>query len=490
MGKKINFPLVGEYNKRSSPQYDTQDTVNMYVATDETGRKSMALQPLPGRELASEVESSSNGMRDKGEYVFGDYLYLVIGNTVYARTAGGTNLIIGYLSTNDRFISWENNTTQLAIVDGSYLYIYTPSTGVFQTVTDIQGIGFPTNPIMVYYQDGRFVICFEDSNQFFYSNQGNGANGGWDAENFFVMQSRPVTAKGVSGSNERLFLFGTFAVEVWQPPTYPNLLPFIRDNNFNYEFGLLASGSVCKGVDDTHKGQPVISFVYWLSSNRNGVGSFVLSTGGQPVKISSEAIDILLKSFTAPQECISFVYKENGHVFVQNNFRTDDTCLVVDLNTGMWFRRERINGSLYPVNAHAFFQGEHYVGDYLNPNLYIQSTTITNDAGESIMRKRVTQTFQMDTYVRIVGNQFSIDMQMGTVAQGVTPYVFLSVSTDGGISYGSPVAASMGQVGEYKWRAYWLGLGIGYQFTFKIECAEDLEVYFFGAMFEYEECRE
>lgn len=484
---RIDFPLVGGYNILRSLEYDSEDTINMYVVNDQTAKKPTSLQPMPGIKSLFSLETN-NGIRPNGQFYLSGHVYVVSGNQVFRYDQNYTAQFVGNLLTFSGIIQWANSPQELAIVDGSGLYSYNITTGLFQQITAIQAVGFPVNPQMIYYQDAKFFLSFANSAQYFYSGFADITSGAlekWDSNNFFIQQSRPDLSVGIIGTNERIFLFGSQSVETWVPYTTPNLLPCYRDNNFIYEFGTAAKGSIIKGTIDCMDGQPVTNFVYWGTSNSQGTGCFVISAGGNTYKVSNEAIDLRLSKLINFSDCLSTLYKIDGHIFIENTWVQDNLTLVLDLKTHVWSRKERLNGDNSLLNSHAYAFNKHLVGTDETDEIFEMSGEFIEDNGQQVRYSRSTQTFIDQTYRRITGNMFEVDFEAGNVPPGLNPIAFLSVSYDGGRSYGNAMPAEMGRIGEYQWRSFWMELGIAYSFTFKIEVYDPIKVFMFGAMFDY-----
>jgi hypothetical protein len=73
------------------------------------------------------------------------------------------------------------------------------------------------------------------------------------------------------------------------------------------------------------------------------------------------------------------------------------------------------------------------------------------------------------------------------------PRVFLSISKDGGRSYGNEVTANMGKVGELTFRTIWRKCGVmprGQYFVPKVEFYSENLFVILGAMWDYEDLPE
>jgi hypothetical protein len=68
-----------------------------------------------------------------------------------------------------------------------------------------------------------------------------------------------------------------------------------------------------------------------------------------------------------------------------------------------------------------------------------------------------------------------------TDGQGVNPQVMLSVSKDGGHTYGTEQWCSMGAIGNYQTRAIWRRLGQARDWTFKFRISDPVKRVIFGS---------
>jgi hypothetical protein len=296
--------------------------------------------------------------------------------------------------------------------------------------------------------------------------------------------------------HRRLFLFSNFFTEVWENQGDGFNLPFRRNNSLLMEYGTAAIGSVSVSFD----------LMIFLSESRDGLGSVMMVTGTGPVPISTRALDFQLAQYAAAQQisdCRGFLIKENGLIFYRMNFTEANHTFVYDVTlsdpsseaTMLWHEEEVLNGDRHPAQTHAYFNGKNYVGHYALPILYeVSSSTYTND-GELIRRMRIVRPQVPPGYQRIRIDRLQIDLLQGmiealqpeTVEQNILTennfrlatedgieliteegviidapqqlYVFLSISRDGGQSYGYTIKSPMGHVGQRSFRTLWRKLG-------------------------------
>jgi hypothetical protein len=223
-----SFPVVGQFSQSAARRYDNQDTVNMYIddMNEESSVHSITLNPFPGYEEFLEIPEATGTPRINGIFSYLTNTYVAFGTNVFKVDQ---NNIIEKLSPATLFsittpLSWANSSTQIAVADGVALYVYDIPTNNFTQITLPTGI--PSNPFVVYYQDARLFIRFENDPRVYFSAQGDFTQ--LSSNNFEIQESRPSIATGLTGVNERLFLLGDVSTEVWFPPTSNTANPIIR----------------------------------------------------------------------------------------------------------------------------------------------------------------------------------------------------------------------------------------------------------------------
>jgi hypothetical protein len=287
------------------------------------------------------------------------------------------------------------------------------------------------------------------------------------------------------------------------------------------EQGTPALGSVSTGFD----------LMFFLAQNRDGLGSVMMVSGTQAVPVSNRALDFQLARYATAghvADCRSFLIKENGLIFYRMNFTLADHTYVYNVTlsspdqeqTKYWHEEETLNGNRHPAQTHAYFNGINYVGNYALPLLYrVSSDEYTND-GELIRRMRITRAFSPPGDQRIRIDRLQIDLLQGNIAnlqkvfieldlytedgfsletedgqlisleQELNTHnpqdlwVFLSISKDGGQTYGHSIRAPMGNIGQRTFRTLWRKLGTtdrGQAFVAKFEFFDAVPFIIMGA---------
>jgi len=380
-----------------------------------------------------------------------------------------------------------------------------------------------------------FVVAVINSTDFRLSATNGGASissaagGGGKVTNNGQLQlgsitTHPGTIVACRTLHRRLFLFSQFFTEVWENAGIGVNLPFRRNNALLMEYGCAAIGSIAVGFDK----------MFFLSQDRDGLGSVMEVIGTESVPVSNRALDFILAQYAASQQisdCRSFLIKENGLIFYRMNFTAANHSWIYDVSLSkpnpivedallLWHEEEVLNGDRHIAQTHSFFNGNNFVGSYKAPTLYqIDPNTYTND-GEIIRRMRITKAFVPPGYQRIRIDRLQVDLLQGQVdlsdnmsldldllaedesiittesdvdilleqAEVLffpnTMVVFMSISKDGGQSYGYKVPAIMGNVGQRTFRTLWRKLGTtkrGQAFVAKFEFFEDAPFIVLGA---------
>lgn len=343
-----------------------------------------------------------------------------------------------------------------------------------------------------------------------------------------AITSHPGTIVGCRTLHRRVFFFSQFYTEVWENAGVGTNLPIRRNNSLLIEYGTPALGSISVGFD----------MLAFQSQSRDGLGPVMQVVGTQAIPISTRALDFQLSQYAADStagvshitDCRAFLIKENGLIFYRMNFTLANHTFVYNVTqsnpqsdeTKFWHEEEILNGDRHPAQTHAYFNGINYVGNYAEPILYaVDAGTYTN-AGEKIRRMRITRAIVPEGYQRIRVDRLQVDLLQGSeqAADIITENLdlltedgmslltedgeeillqqvrsmadvppsdlalFMSVSKDGGQSYGYRIRAPMGAVGQRTYRTVYRKLGVtkrGQAFVAKFEFFDAVPFVILGA---------
>lgn len=275
----------------------------------------------------------------------------------------------------------ENNKPQIGISDGTAFYIYDPSISPsFVTVPLTFTPGYLT------FHDSRFILAASNDtgdgtqppvnntwrlsmlNEGYQDGSGNSA---WPNTARFVgeLQTKPDNTKAVvrfPSKGNLIFVMGSIVTEAWFD-TGAQLFPYQRNNQFNIDYGCLQPATVAY-MDE---------FVVWLAQNEKSGPIIVYSDGGMPKKITTDGIDFLFSTLTAPQDSQAFIYRQDGHLFYHINFYTDNLSLYYDFTTEKFYHACDQSLNYFIASEVAFFKNQYYFVSKNNGNLFVFDTDIT-----------------------------------------------------------------------------------------------------------------
>lgn len=334
--------------------------------------------------------------------------------------------------------------------------------------------------------------------------------------------SHPGTIVGCRTLHRRLFLFSQNFTEVWENAGKGTNLPFRRNNSLLMEVGTPSVGSIIVGFDR----------MFFLAQDRDGLAGVVEVRGTESIPVSNRALDFQLAQYAAdPLTGVSdsrgILIKENGIIFYRLNFTLANHTFVLNVSMSTpealkWHEEEVLNGDRHPAQTHAYFDGVNYYGDYHAPLFYIVSDETSTNNGEPIRRMRISRQFTPEGYDRLRIDRFQLDLLQGaddvetfedvdlltedgqdiTTESGIDiileeqvgignaqPQVFLSISRDGGQTYGMELIAPMGRLGQRTFRTVWRKLGTtprGQGFVGRIQFFNEIPFIILGAAWDFE----
>lgn len=336
--------------------------------------------------------------------------------------------------------------------------------------------------------------------------------------------SHPGTIVACRTLHRRLFLFSQNFTEVWENAGAGTNLPFRRNNSLLMEVGTPAIGSIVTGFD----------LMFFLSQDKDGLGAVMGVSGTEAQPLSNRALDFQLAQYaqdptTGVADARGVMIKENGIIFYRLNFTLANHTFVLNVTTSepgnpRWHEEEVLNGDRHPAQTHAFFKGVNYYGSYNRPIVYVVDDVFTTNDGEQIRRMRIGRQITPEGYNRLRIDRFQLDVIQGqtgntvffnnnlltedgfdiltendialllnqssqVVQAGGQPIVYLTISKDGGQSYGYYTEATMGKIGERTHRTVWRKLGTtprGQGFTPKIEFFNVAPFIILGAAWDFE----
>jgi hypothetical protein len=483
--------FIGPSYTQRSVNVDCQRCINLYPELDELGtgkeREVAALVSTPGLSLLVNIGTGPI----RGNYVSSTgQLFVVSGNQLYSVSSSWVATSLGTLQTSAGPVIMNDtgtNNGQLVLVDGSNGYLYNFNGGAFAQITDPNFNGAN----MVITQDTYMIFNAPGSNQFYFTNPyaGGFPTVSFNGLNYATKETYPEPIVGIVSDHRNLWLFGSNSIEVWY------------DQGGNASLGganpwqPIQGGFSEVGCAAPYSIQKMNNTIIWLGRDSRGQGVVYMAQGYQPVRISTHAVEQALQSYNPNTIGLatSYTYQEDGHSFYVLNFPTYDfngnltTTWVFDSTTNLWHERAYNNNGLlqrHRADNHSFAYGVHVVGDYANGNLYQQNLAVNSDNSNPISRVRSAPHITSDLS-RIFYNSFQLDIESGVgldgIQQGTNPQVVLTFSDDGGHTWSNEKWASMGKIGQTKWRALWRRLGQSRDRVFKVVITDPVRVTLIGA---------
>ena len=338
-----------------------------------------------------------------------------------------------------------------------------------------------------------------------------------------TINSHPGNIVACRTLHRRLFLFSGNFIEVWENQGIGANLPFRRINSILIENGTPAIGSIANAIDK----------MFYLAQDPGGLSSVMMIDGMNSIPISSRALDYELAQFAElnqVSDARGFLIKENGLMFYRLNFTAANHTYVYNATLSnptteegkIWHEEEVLNGDRHWSQTHGYFNGKNYVGDYRMPVMYTVDAGFFTNNGEAIRRMRITRPVVPPGYQRIRIDRFQLDLLQGspfadeiitqplilftedgdpilteggdellaeqdfdtTVGNNGIPLVYLSISKDGGQTFGYLNPGQMGKTGQRTFRTVWRKLGViprGQAFVAKIEFYDEYPFTIMGA---------
>jgi hypothetical protein len=418
----VGSNLYGRYSKISNEQ-----TFNMFISDG-------WLVPFAG--YKKETEIADVGI---GRALFSSTRYQnmisVVGNEVRVIDNTLDTILVGKIDSfsGDVFIA-ENNANEIAICDKKDIYIFNYKTDAFSKAT----LDFV--PDHIAFQDGYFIAAVANEPRWRLSALNNGLSWPAAANNVGGFQTKAddvVACIPLPGKGQHLFVFGKKVTSLWNNVGY-RLFPYKRTSAFNIDYGCLNSATIATG--DT--------FVIWLGANEESGATIMYSSGSDVKQISSDGINFRLGQLTHPEESYGDLVKHDGHLFYILTFSNpaDNLTLMYDFNTGAFFSLTDNKMDNHIAKKIAFYNNFYYFVSANDGGLYKLDSDITTYNENEIPRIRITDTIRSSDGQPFIAKSLSFVTEQGITDE--PQRIDLSLSRDGGASFGSYVGTNLNSLGH------------------------------------------
>lgn len=404
------------------------------------------LQGSPG-----EVQIANLGAAVRGSRNVEGRWFVAAGNTLYEVTTAGVATARGTLLTSTGFVGMSHNTSQLAMVDGANLYVFTLATNVLTQITVAGWRGSDD----VHEMDGYFIFVDPDTQQFYLSAIDDGAT--LDALDFSSADSSPDNILAHTVNHRQLILFGTRSAEIWINAGAA-IFPFVRYNSYTLDVGIVGKYAFINAADT----------LFWIGQTARGSGIVYMLSGNQPQRVSTQAVEqSLLASGVDLSLATMWCYQIEGHEFVGINAPGLTTTWVYDAALQQWHERAEWDAEWVALRSRlvTFVDGAHYAGD--SAGILTRLDASADDLNGRILKRTRTWQHMLQDSMEPVSYR-GIELAMKTGYGGT---VTLEISSDAGNTFGPPLERSLGVTGRWMQRVRWLGLGTAFNRVFRISCS-------------------
>lgn len=511
----MKTPILGSsYVARTVNAADNR-MINLFPEPiPEGGKEPAFLQRAPGLTLVSHVTGTDPVL---GVLLLGQYLYVATSTTFYKLAADDPSTVVFSLAfpgggpTFATFASMAENGKQVFVIISSTVanrsYVYDIATN---TLTYLQVGVYPNFPgaRSVVFMDGYFVINEPDTQKVWVSALYDGLT--WTALHFASAERSSDNVVGLCVNNGELWVFGTNTTEVWYNAGTPNF-PFAPIQGAFSEIGCASPWCIAK-IDNA---------IFWVNNDSLGNGIVYRSRGYSGERISTHAIEWYLQNGVRTPDgpnylinAVAYTYQSNGHSFYlltspfgviagSSNAYGFDRTLVYDCSTQVWHERQSVDPNTNSPSRHwgtcsvfvgnPVFTNYQVVGSCFG-GLYMFDQNSYQD--EWYVGGVVTAFYQywvrswralpagQNNLTRSAHHSLQVDFRTGVGGSTIDSQVFLRWSDDGGNTWNSQRAATLGVAGDYGKRIIWRRLGMTTKLrdrVYELSGTDACELYIMGA---------
>lgn len=444
--------------------------------------------------------------------VRGNFVLMFVAGGVYrANNLTDTPVFIFSLNTSSgEVFADENLASQIMIVDGVDAWIYNWRTGNFgrpSVILTQVGAG-SLIPNYVTYQNLRFIVgngatTAEGSQWYGYSPATAGPNMDIELSSDYItltLQTKPDYAKAalrIPGKGNSILVFGTTVCEIWQDVGDP-VTSYRRNSTVNIDYGCASVATI--GASD--------DYIAWLGINEKSAPSIMVMTGGSAERLSTDGIDDLLSTVDVPSDSTAIFYRQDGHVFYILTFFNplDNFTITYDFTTGKFYDLTDWDFTYHPARQVVYFKNNICFISRKDGHLYEMSNrdtsySVNDQQVYQIPRVRVCDTQRFPRPEKFRVNLLTFTLENGTepgenfaqdcvghilmedtglymlTEEGLPlllengscglyqPRIDVSISKDGGRTFGNVVPYYMHPTGYYKCQPRFPRLGTCNLFT-------------------------
>lgn len=431
---RVPIPLGPASDKAKARQGGGPMITNGYVEKTEGGKTGFTVNCRPRLRLFGDI---GDGKGIRGATLLNNAIYLVAGERAYKVNSSGVGTDLGIVlgqKTVTMSINRKSPNRQITITADTENYII--ENDVLTEVTDAD---LPSGVHSNCNSNGFTVYGITDG--LAYSSAEN------DSGNINGLAFSE--AERSSDAGVRVFEYGE-DWWYWGERTR-EIFRFIATSD-PFPFEPLLGAGLSDGAGLAARFSPAIlgSFVAWV----NDYHQVVLSGGGSPEKISTHEVDRDIEramKLGYADNITGFAYDSEGHQFYV--LRSPLWCWAFDLATGFWYPFKSYLSDTFKCGHYVYAFNKDLICDVTDGKIYELTFDVQEDDDEPCIMEIETSTLNAfpDGYIC---DALHLDVQRGVgEAEGAAhtqdPMVLMTVSRDGGMTWGREYRRSAGRQGKY-----------------------------------------
>jgi hypothetical protein len=457
--QSIPLNVVGSNKFGRYAKISTESTYNMFISDN-------ALMSYAGYRAVLSVAASGQARQIFTSEKLGDMI-VVMGNQIY-----GINQYLGLYkignmasSSGNVYIA-ENQVTQIALVDGQFVYVWDWMSNAFTKVT----VDF--SPGYISYFDGRFIAADVNSATFRISAFMPSGATSWPSNSQSVgeLQSKPDYCKAVVAFNKQILVFGRTLTEIWYDVGY-QLFPLQQNNYYYIDYGCINAASIALGTlevqsSDQQVENDLVPICAWVGVNKNSGPVIMYTIGSNPRQISTDGINLLLENLQFPDQCYGFMYRQAGHTFYHITWNKDNLTLLYDFNARKFYYATDENLNYHIARNIALLNNKYYFISLNDTNIYQLSPNFEDQNGKQMQCWRTMSPIRNRDGSRFIIQSVNLNLQQGD--SSYPQRVDLSLSVDSGNSWGTIIGNELNPIGTRPNRLQYWNLGAANDATIRL----------------------
>jgi hypothetical protein len=402
-------------------------------------------------------------------FVVDSQMYVVKNRVLSVFDTGGAETVLGGIASDGMVTVARNRKSpypQIGFVCDGRFYVSTNN-----VLVEVADADLPP-PTAIAFIAGYFVLAIADG-RFFWTSIDEGT--AIDALDFASAEGNPDGLVHVATRGDDLVLIGPRSTEFHRLTTDADA-PFARSTIAS--FGCLSPKSVCE-VSVISK-ESISDTLGWVATDRQGrYAGVMLLDGYGNRKISTEALDALIRDDAAQSDITATAWASGGHGFYCITGST--WSWVFDTSTGLWHERETYGASRWAVSQVVDFNGRLIAGTRTGSTLYSMSDAVNVEGSDPLV-----MTIQSSPVVGEVEiNEIELDVETGVGTASTTdPQMMMQWSEDGD-NWSTERSRSLGAAAQTNTDVRWHRLGTNRNGnagrSFRFRCSADVVRAVYGA---------